>query len=126
PTGQTPERTWIEAVTPDAFAKMGVTTVLGRPLQASDGEMPPGAQVTVLSHRYWQNRFGGNPDIVGRTVVIDAKPFTIVGVARPGFESFSYSLTAEMFVPSGAFPLLRSDGDAMFKYRGSTACRVLA
>jgi len=124
--GKIPERTWVEAVTPDAFTKLGVTTILGRPLRSSDGEMPPGTPVAVLTHRYWQNHFGSDPTIVGRTLLIDAKPFTVVGVAKPGLESFSSSLSVAMFVPSGTFPLLRPDGDGMFKYRGAVAWHVLA
>ncbi len=124
--GRTPERAWVDAVTPDSFATLGVTTILGRPLQAGDGEMPPGTPVAVLTHRYWQNHFGSDPDIVGRTVLIDAKPFTIVGVAQAGFHSFSWALTVDLFVPSGTFPQLSADGDAFFKYRSASAWRVLA
>ena len=124
--GQTPERAWVEAVTPDAFAKLGVTVALGRPLQPSDGEMPPGTPVTVLTHRYWQTHFGSDPAAVGRTVNINGKPFTIVGVAKRGFDSFAWSLAVGLFVPSGTFPQLRSDGDGYFKYRGTSAWNILA
>jgi putative ABC transport system permease protein len=124
--GKTPERTWIEAVSPDAFGKYGINTILGRPLQAADGEMPPGVPVVVLTHRTWQTRFGGDPDVIGRTIQINAKPFTIVGVLQPGFESFSYSISASLFISSGAFSQINSNGDAFFKYRGAKAWRVLA
>ena len=124
--GQTPERTWIEAVTPDAFSKYGVSTVLGRPLQPADGEMPPGVPVAVLTHKMWQNRFGGDPSVIGRTLIINAKPFTVVGVMQPGFESFSYSVSVGLFVSSGAFSQIHSSGDAFFKYRVAKAWRVLA
>ncbi|ACB75161.1 ABC transporter permease [Opitutus terrae] len=124
--GQSPERTWIEAVTPDAFSRMGVNVVLGRPLQPADGAMPPGTPVAVLTHRYWQTQFGGDPRVIGRSVLINAKPFTIVGVAKPGFESFSYSVSVSLWVPSGTYAQLRPDGDGFFKYRGSSAWRVLA
>lgn len=82
--GQTPVREWIEAVAPDAFNKYGIGTVLGRGLQPTDGELPPGIPAAVLTRRMWQSRFGGDPAVVGRTVIINAKPFTIVGVAQPG------------------------------------------
>jgi len=124
--GKTPERTWVEAVTPDAFAKLGITTALGRPLQPSDGERPPGMPVAVLTHRYWENHFGSDRSVIGRTVLIDSKPCTIVGVAKPGFNSFSWALAVGMFVPSGTFAQLRPDGDAMFKYRSATVWKVLA
>ncbi|HVU22554.1 MAG TPA: ABC transporter permease [Opitutus sp.] len=124
--GQVPERTWVEAVTPDAFQKLGVVAILGRPLQPADGELPPGQPVAVLTHRYWQNHFGGDPGVIGRNVIIDAKPFTVVGVAKPGFESFSAGLSVALFVPSGTLAQLRSDGAGAFKYRGSVMWKVLA
>ena len=124
--GHAPERIAIEAVTPDAFEKLGVTVVLGRPLQPSDGEIPPGNPVTVLTHRYWQSHFGGDPAVVGRSLLINGKPFTIVGVAKPGFESFSYLFSAGGFVPSSAAAQLRADGDTVFKYRSMSLWRVLS
>jgi putative ABC transport system permease protein len=124
--GRAPERSWVEAVTPDAFGRLGIATVLGRPLQAGDGEAPPGTPVAVLTHSTWQSRFGGDPAVIGRTVRINARSFTIVGVAQPGFESFSYAVSASMFVPSGTLPLLRPDAEGFFKYRGAVAWRVLA
>jgi predicted permease len=124
--GHAPERVAIEAVTPDAFEKLGITAILGRPLQPSDGEMSPGNSVTVLTHRYWQSHFGSDLSVVGRSVLIDGKPFTIVGVAKPGFESFSYIFSAGGFIPSGALTQLREDGDAVFKYRSMSLWRVLS
>jgi predicted permease len=124
--GQSPERAWVEAVSPDAFAQMAVTVALGRPLQASDGEMPPSVPVAVLTHHYWQNHYGSDPTVINRTVLINGHPFTIVGVAKPGFESFSWSLSVSMFVPSGTMPLLRTDGENFFKYRSAKAWLVLA
>ena len=123
--GQKPERGWIEAVTPDAFAKMGVTVVLGRPLQASDGDMPPGQPVAVLTHSYWQNHFGSDPAIIGRPVMVNGKQLTIVGVAKPGFDSFSWSLAVHMFVPTGTYAQLRADGENWFKYRSAKAWKVI-
>ena len=124
--GRSPERVWIEAVTPDAFSKLGVGVALGRPLQPSDGEMPPGTPVAVLTHRYWQNHFGSDPGLIGSTVQIDGKPFTIVGVGQPGFEGFAWSMSVSLFVPSGTLPLLRAGGADLFKYRSAIAWRVLA
>lgn len=124
--GEVPERVWIDAVTPDAFDKLGVTASIGRTLQAADGEMAPGTPVAVLTHQYWQRHFGGDPSVIGRTIILNAKPFTIVGVAKPGFEGFSSGLSMSLFVPLGTMPMLRSDGEIMFKYRSSAMLKVLA
>jgi predicted permease len=123
--GQPPERTWIEAVTPDALQKYGVPIVLGRSLQSSDGELPPATPVAVLTHRTWQRQFGGDPAVIGRTILINTKPFTVVGVVAPGFESFSYSISSRLFIPSGALAQVYAGGDSFFKYRSAKAWRVL-
>lgn len=123
--GKVPSRVWIEVVTPDAFQKLGVPVLLGRSLQPSDGELPPATPVAVLTHRYWQNQLGGDPGVIGRTLIINGKPFTVVGVAKPGFESFTYMLSVSAFVPSGILGSLRPDGDKMFGYRSANLWNIL-
>jgi predicted permease len=72
-------------VTPDFFDELGGASSVGRPLDpARDG--PAGADpVVVLGHGFWQRRFGGDPSIVGRTLEVNGKPATIVGVAAREF-----------------------------------------
>jgi len=124
--GGAAERGWIEAVTPDAFDLLGVKTELGRPLQKADGEMPGAADVAVLTHRYWENHFGSDPKVVGRTVIINGKPFTIVGVAQPDFQSCSWSLSVALFIPSGALAKIDQSGSYLFTSRNAKAWKVLA
>jgi predicted permease len=72
-----------EIVTWDFFPALGVQPQLGRGfLQAEEA---PGARVVVLSHAFWQRQFGADPGIVGRGITLDRKPYTVVGVAPPGF-----------------------------------------
>ena len=59
--GQTPERTWIEAVSPNYFALAGVRAGVGQLFEPGEGEGKGAAPTAVLSHRYWQRRFGGRP-----------------------------------------------------------------
>jgi predicted permease len=73
-------------VTPSLFPLLGETPALGRFFRADEGaEGSDGDGVAVLSDRGWRERFNADPAIVGRSVVIDGKPVTIVGVGRPGF-----------------------------------------
>ncbi len=60
---------------------------LGRPL--TEGDNVPGARSAVLSHSYWQRSFSGDPDIVGREVRLNGRPFEIVGVAKEGYIGLS-------------------------------------
>jgi putative ABC transport system permease protein len=72
-----------EMVTWDLFPALGVKPELGRGFVQS--EEAAGAHVVVLSHALWQRQFGGDPRIVGRTIALDRKPYTVVGVAAAGF-----------------------------------------
>jgi putative ABC transport system permease protein len=71
-------------VTPNFFAFMGLEPVLGRVITPEDG-LPDAPPVAVLRHRAWVSYFGGASDIVGRTIVLNGEPRTIVGVMPPRF-----------------------------------------
>ena len=66
------------------FRVLDVAPHLGRTFTAA--EDLPGADVVVLSWRLWQARFGGDPSVVGRSIVLDRRPYTVVGVMPAGFE----------------------------------------
>jgi predicted permease len=61
---------------------------VGRPLTPAD-DMPGAAPAAVLSHSFWMRAFGGDPDIVGRTIRVNSLPVEVVGVTRPGFIGMS-------------------------------------
>ena len=71
-------------LTPSLLPLLGETPALGRFFEADEGDDGKGG-VVVLTHRGWRERFNSDPSIVGRGVTIDDQPYTIVGVARPGF-----------------------------------------
>jgi putative ABC transport system permease protein len=72
-----------EMATWDLFPALGIQPKLGRGFLQS--EEAAGTHVVVLSHTLWQGQFGGDRDIVGRTITLDRKPYTVVGVAPAGF-----------------------------------------
>ncbi len=72
-------------VTDGFFTLLGVRPVLGRDFTA-DEQLPNSQLVGLLSYGLWQNRFGGDPGIIGRSVVMDGAPVTIVGVLPPTFD----------------------------------------
>ena len=72
-------------VTSDFFKVLKVQPILGRSLIPED-EQVGRDHVVVLSHRFWQRRFGASQNIVGQTIQLDATPYTVVGVLPPGFE----------------------------------------
>jgi predicted permease len=87
-----------QVVTANHFAFLGVRPLVGRVLQPADDQ--PGAErVVVLAHRMWQREFGGDPNIIGRTVTLRGLPYTIVGVAPPSFTGVVALLTPELWLP---------------------------
>jgi predicted permease len=75
----------LELVSGDHYAMLGVEPAAGRLLEASDDAVSPVAPAAVLSFRYWQRRFGGNPSAIGKTLTVQNKTFTVVGVTPPRF-----------------------------------------
>ncbi len=72
------------SVTWNLFRTLGVDPVIGRHFRP-DEEAQPDAAIAIISFGLWQRRFGGTPDIVGQSLVLDGKPRTVVGVLPPGF-----------------------------------------
>jgi putative ABC transport system permease protein len=89
------------------FGVLGVPAVLGRPLIVAD-DRRTGAEgpVAVISHSFWQRRFGGAADIVGRALVLDHVPFTIVGVMAPEFTGPTAGRTFDVATTLAAMDLL--------------------
>ena len=79
-----PEQVAAIAMLGDVLQALEVPPLLGRWLEAGD-EVPTSARHVVLSYAYWQRRFGGDPNVVGRTITVDAAPTEIVGVMPQGF-----------------------------------------
>ena len=72
-------------VTGNYFSALGLQPAIGRLFLAGEGEKPGEAGMMVLGYSYWQKRFGGDNGVVGRQVLVDGKPVTIVGVGPKGF-----------------------------------------
>jgi len=90
-----PERVAVEAVSPSLFQVLGVAPLLGRTFRPEEDR--PGAPCTViLAHELWQRRYGGDPGIVGRTIIADEAPCRVIGVMPPGFR---FWVNQEAWVP---------------------------
>ncbi|HEX8702731.1 MAG TPA: ABC transporter permease [Myxococcaceae bacterium] len=72
-------------VTDGFFQTLGRAPQLGRALEEQD-QVPGQGHVVVLSHGMWQRRFGGSPDVLGRTLTLDGRPATVVGIMPRGFD----------------------------------------
>ena len=84
--GSQQDRAVGESVSANFFDALQVGPFLGRTFEPQDDSLLGGRAVAVLSHAFWQRRFGSDPGVIGKTVSYEERPFTIVGVARPGFQ----------------------------------------
>jgi putative ABC transport system permease protein len=94
-----PGLVYAELVSGNYFDVLGVLPAIGRLFVASDDVVPEANPVVVLSFAYWQRRFGADRGIVGQTISINGRPFTVVGVAQRGFHSAVMGDTPGVFVP---------------------------
>jgi len=101
-----PERYTSYGVSAAFFDALGAQPQLGRTFRRGEDE-EGNAQVVVLRHAFWQRRFGGDPMIVGRRIMLDDKPFEVIGVMPKGFE-FPYG-GGEMWTPFVIEPRMRQD-----------------
>ena len=72
-----------EVVSADLFALLGATPALGRTFLPVEDEA--NHDVVILEHQFWKDQFGGDPSIIGRTITLDNKAYTVVGVMPAGF-----------------------------------------
>lgn len=96
-------------VSGDYFDALGVPPILGRTLTTEDDRRGggPNGPVAVISHAFWQRRFGGAADVIGRAQMMDRVPFTIVGVMPSSFFGADVGSTFDVAVPLGTEPLMR-------------------
>ncbi|HKS66397.1 MAG TPA: ABC transporter permease, partial [Candidatus Acidoferrales bacterium] len=90
-----PERLPALRMTAGIFPLLGVTPVVGRSFLPEE-DRPAGAPVAMISYALWQRRFGGSRDSIGKTIELDSRPYTLIGVLPPGF---LYLQPADVFIP---------------------------
>jgi putative ABC transport system permease protein len=101
------------------FGTLGVPAILGRTLSETDDQRNGGSAgpVVVLSYGFWQRRFGGVANVIGRTLTLENTPFTIVGVSPAGFFGAEVGRAFDVGLPIGEEPLIRGR-DSWLDQRG--------
>ncbi|MFY9532026.1 MAG: ABC transporter permease [Candidatus Acidiferrales bacterium] len=98
-TGQgEPEQVWGVSTSAEFFQLIGAHPILGRDFLQEE-ETPGHEQVVILSYGLWQRRYGGDPAVIGRSIVIDEKPYTVIGVLPAGFSVFGTSRQFDLWMP---------------------------
>ncbi len=99
-TSGEPRLTAAELVSGTYFSVLGVTPALGRLLTIDDDQVPGSSPVVVLSYDFWKNQFGSAQDIVGRKVLVNQHPMTVVGVAAPTFHGIDVGEVPSLWIPA--------------------------
>lgn len=106
-------------VTSGYFETLGVTLARGRSFDPSV-DVPGGdARTVILSHGVWRTRFGGDPDVLGRTVRVNREPYTVVGVAPAGFRGHRFGAHPAVYLPLTRYPAARADPERFFGSRST-------
>jgi predicted permease len=93
-----------EAVSRNFFSVLNVGPIVGRVLEPQDDNVPGGNHVAVLSYVFWRRRFQADTSILGKTILYDETPYTVVGVARPGFFGIEPGESVDVWVPATPVP----------------------
>ncbi len=107
------------------FDVLGVPAILGRTFTPEDDRPGggPDGPVAVISYDFWQRRFGGAADAIGRSLTVERVPFTIVGVTPPQFFGVDVGRTFDVALPIGTFTLMQ--GPRALERRSSWWLRIM-
>jgi predicted permease len=112
------ERIFGEAVSAPYFEALGTTPLMGR-FFTNEEDVPNTGFVAVVSHSFWKKHMGSRADAVGSTIELNRKPFTVIGVGRPGFTGHVQLITADVFVPLRMFTTMRPGFDEVLNRQAS-------
>ncbi|HEX4771566.1 MAG TPA: ABC transporter permease [Bryobacteraceae bacterium] len=104
-------RAWGYQATGSYFQMLGVRPLLGRFFGPADDRRASPNAVLVISHRLWQGRFGGDPNILGKSVKVDGFPFTVIGVAPESFTGTELIVAGDYWLPLGMQPRIEPEND---------------
>ena len=107
-SGGEPQRIRGHLVTGSYFGALGVTPAIGRLIGTTDDAPGQPRPVAVLSHRLWQQRFGGAIDIPGTAITINGQSFAVIGVAPVGFSGPALGEGADIWIPVSLWPQLHA------------------
>ncbi len=122
--GDNVEQIWGEVVSGNYFDVLGVAAQKGRTFSAEEDLVPGRNPVTVISHGLWQRRFNSDPEIVGKTVTINAQQLTVIGVAPPLYTGMIRGFAMEVWIPAMTMPLLSRSGEGTLG-RGNRGLRMI-
>jgi predicted permease len=109
---------WGARVTPDYFETIGVHVALGRAFAADDHTSAARGVVAIISHAAWQTYFQGSADVVGRPILVNGRPATIIGVVAEPFRGTYLAPLVDLWVPFVSFSRAIGNEDALIHRSG--------
>lgn len=116
---------FLDAVAGSYFQVLGVEASIGRTLTAED-DRPEAEPRAVISHSWWKNQFGGDPNILGSTIFLNYRPHTVVGVLSPKFAGSASDSRPHVWIPVSSFRSRYTSWDALALDRDVPLVRVYA
>jgi predicted permease len=107
------ERVSGSLVSGNYFQLLGVGAHIGRLITAADDRVRGGHPVAVVGFDFWKSRFGGDPGIVGKDILLNGHPFTVIGVLQPGYEGLETGARQGVYAPMMTKALLTPGWDAL-------------
>jgi predicted permease len=95
----------VHYVSGEYFQGLGIGAAAGRVIAPADDTKPGGSPVAILSYAYWQRRFAGDVNVLGRKLAVNGYPLEIAGIAEKGFGGLFNGSEADAFVPLTMFPM---------------------
>ena len=88
-----------QLVSGNYFSVLGIQAAAGRTFLPEEDQTPGAHPIVVLSHNFWTRRLGGDPNVIGSTVVLNGRGFTVVGVAPSGFTGLLPGFGSDFWIP---------------------------
>ena len=119
------ELIWGELVSGNYFRGLGVVPESGRVLTPDDDRAEGASPVAVLRHTFWQRRFGGDPNIIGKQVRLNGHDFTVIGVAREGFSGTRFvGFIPDVWMPVTMHSSVVAGSEGWLERRGGESFNV--
>ena len=109
--GEALETATAQLVSGNFFSTLGAGMAVGRSFTAEEDAVPGGHPLAVISYGYWQRRFGRDPNVVGRALLVNGVPVTVVGVVRRGFHGAIADVAPDLFLPVTLRDLVKYEGN---------------
>ncbi len=102
-----------ETVTANYFDVLGFTPLYGRNFLSAEEQNPGQHAVVILSYSLWQRRFGADPAVVNRSIALNGRPFTVVGVAREAMTGLIRGIAVDVWTPVSMQPVIEQRPDVL-------------